>query len=75
MDIDMPVMNGYEATQLITQVFKENNISSLECPIIACSAYVNPEDKQKAFESGMLDYITKPIMLGTLDKVFTHWFV
>ncbi|KAL4461902.1 hypothetical protein ABPG72_001603 [Tetrahymena utriculariae] len=75
MDIDMPVMNGYETTQLITQVFKENLISSFECPIIACSAYVNPEDKQKAFESGMLDYVTKPIMLGTLDKVFTNWFV
>lgn len=75
MDIDMPIMNGYESTQLISKFLKQNKVSKFDLPIVACSAYVSSEDRETAFKSGMLDYIVKPIMLGTLDKVFSHWFV
>ncbi len=53
MDIMMPVMDGYEATEKIRSVDKD-------IPIIAMSANAFIEDKLKAKEIGMNDYITKP---------------
>ncbi len=54
MDINMPIMNGYKATRLI----KEFNPS---IPIIAQTAYAISGDRERAIESGCIDYIAKPI--------------
>ncbi|NWJ52384.1 MAG: response regulator [Bacteroidetes bacterium] len=54
MDIKMPLLDGYEATKQI-RVFKPN------LPIIAQTAYSTDNDKNRAFESGCSDFITKPI--------------
>ncbi|MGI1678779.1 MAG: response regulator [Cellvibrionaceae bacterium] len=56
MDIDMPILDGYEATALI----KQNPIST-DLPIIALTAHNTPEDKEKCLEIGMSQYLTKPI--------------
>lgn len=58
MDIQMPNMDGYKATHCIRHLsqFEKANI-----PIIAMSANAFEEDKKKAFDAKMNDYITKPI--------------
>ncbi len=68
MDIQMPVMDGKEATKRIRQ---EGN---KDIPIIGLSANAMKQDFEKAIESGMNEYLTKPIkrsdLLNTLKKYF-----
>ncbi len=66
MDIQMPIMDGYEAA---TRVRKE---LGLNIPMIAMTAHVLPTEKQKCIQAGMNDYISKPIdetvFIGMLEK-------
>ncbi len=70
MDVQMPVMNGYEATRAIRKL--ENKELS-KIPIIAMTANAFEEDRQEALRSGMNGHIAKPIDIGilfeTLDEV------
>jgi CheY-like chemotaxis protein len=61
MDMEMPVMNGYQATAIIRQQLK-NNI-----PIIALTAHTLPGEMEKCLQLGMNDYIVKPI---NADQLF-----
>lgn len=61
MDVQMPIMNGLEASQLI----KKEQFQPL-LTIIGLSANVFDEDRKKALESGMDDYLTKPISMDAL---------
>lgn len=54
MDIQMPVMNGMEATKHIREDFKN------DIPIIALTANAFPEDRKRVFEGGMNGFVTKP---------------
>jgi signal transduction histidine kinase/CheY-like chemotaxis protein len=68
MDIQMPEMNGYEATSIIIQRRKE------ERPvIIAMTANAMRGDREKCIESGMDDYITKPLRVDDLIKMIEFW--
>ncbi|KAL4438350.1 hypothetical protein ABPG74_009773 [Tetrahymena malaccensis] len=67
MDIDMPQMNGYETTLEIFNFF--NQINEKCCPISACTAYVQEEEKKKAFSTGMSYYLTKPVLSEKLLKI------
>lgn len=60
MDLQMPVMDGYQATRLIRQTLK------LNLPIMAMTAHSLPGEKEKCLEAGMNDYITKPFKSGDL---------
>ncbi len=66
MDIKMPVLNGLEATRHILKMKKD-------VPVVAQTAYVTVEDKQKALEAGCVDFITKPVkekhMRSLLEKL------
>jgi signal transduction histidine kinase/CheY-like chemotaxis protein len=62
MDIQMPVMNGYQAIEKIKQL-------KLELPVVAMTAYVMPGDKEKCLAAGMDDYIAKPISEVQLQQV------
>jgi len=66
MDIQMPNMNGYESSEAIRKLDK--NI-----PIIALSANVKKEDKEKAIDAGMNDYLTKPIELEELYYILIKY--
>ena len=61
MDIQMPVMDGYEATQYIRETLGLKDI-----PIIAVSANVLPKDIQKSLRSGMDAHIAKPLRVDVL---------
>lgn len=63
MDIQMPNMNGYLATQKIRSIPEKNTI-----PIIAMSANAFDEDKKKALKVGMDGYISKPIDMEKLQS-------
>ena len=69
MDIDMPRMNGYEATRAIRNL---PNPRARKIPILALTANAFAEDKQKAIEAGMNAHIAKPIdrqsLIDTLGK-------
>jgi two-component system sensor histidine kinase/response regulator len=66
MDLQMPVMDGFEATALIKQKHPD-------VPVIALTADAMPETHNKAFEAGMTDYLTKPFIPETLfEKVVKH---
>lgn len=70
MDVQMPEMNGYEATKAIREM-KDSTKSSI--PIIAMTANAFEEDKQQALKCGMNGHIAKPIdvktLFDTLDKI------
>ena len=69
MDIQMPHMDGYEATKIIRAL----NGPRSRIPIIAMTANAFEEDRQRAFEAGMDGHIAKPIsinvLFATLDEV------
>ena len=65
MDMEMPVMNGYEATTVIRKELK-NNI-----PIIAMTAHAMAGEKERCLSLGMNDYISKPINANLLfEKIY-----
>ena len=70
MDVQMPVMNGYEATRAIRKL-KDTQLASI--PILAMTANAFEEDKQEALRSGMNGHIAKPInidnLMNTLKRV------
>lgn len=68
MDIQMPVMNGYDATVEIRKIPKAENI-----PIIALTAGTVIGEKEKCIEYGMNDYIPKPIDKQLLIRLMNQW--
>jgi len=67
MDIQMPVMDGVEATHTILEYEKENNLKHI--PIVALTANVAVGDKEKYLSEGMDDYATKPVEIDRLKAL------
>ncbi len=70
MDVMMPIMNGYEATQMIRSSSRED---AKTIPIIAMTANAFAEDKQKAIETGMNDHISKPIDAKRVVQIISKY--
>lgn len=66
MDLQMPIMSGYEATAIIREHDKS-------IPIIALTAAAMVEDREKVLEAGMNDHLSKPIDADDLYKRIAHW--
>ena len=69
MDIQMPNMDGYKATHCIRHLSQPEKAN---IPIIAMSANAFEEDKKKAFDVKMNDYITQPIDFQKMEEVLKH---
>ena len=65
MDIQMPVLNGFETTEII----RNGDESIKHIPIIAMTAYAMREDKDKCIQMGMNDYISKPFDTEDLYRI------
>jgi two-component system, sensor histidine kinase len=69
MDIQMPEMDGFEATKQILQMFPKD-----KCPrIIAMTAAVMKGDKEKCLDAGMVDYIPKPVLPEAVQSAIEKW--
>ncbi|HEY9647839.1 MAG TPA: response regulator, partial [Chroococcidiopsis sp.] len=77
MDCQMPVMDGYNATLAIRQLEEQRqaNQQANQRPavIIAMTANVLPEDRDRALAVGMNDYLPKPVSQETLAAVLVRW--
>lgn len=65
MDLQMPVMNGFDATRAIRDM-------GLAVPIIAVSANSFTEDRDKAYAAGMSDFIPKPVDMSHLNEILEN---
>ncbi len=68
MDIEMPVLNGIDATKAIKEALGEQ-----APPIIALTAHSMDGDRERFMEAGMVDYITKPIDLNRLKELLSQF--
>lgn len=70
MDLQMPLLNGYDTA---TQIRNQRGIDSETMPVIALTAHALPEEIAKCFESGMDDFMTKPIEFIELAAKMDEW--
>ena len=68
MDIQMPVMDGYEATRRIRQELGRHSL-----PILAMTAHAVSEERDKCFRMGMDDHIAKPVSRRSLFAALNRW--
>lgn len=69
MDVQMPHMNGYDATQYIRALPDKHS----EIPIIAMTANAFEEDKKKAFAAGMNAHLAKPFQIDALYDIMREF--
>jgi two-component system sensor histidine kinase/response regulator len=69
MDVQMPEMDGFEATKLIREEEKD---SGTHLPIIALTAHAMQDDKDRCLACGMDGYVTKPVKLGELFSIIEN---
>ena len=70
MDVQMPVMDGYEASRAI----REAEDADSHIPIIALTAGVVQGERERCLDAGMDDYVSKPVDLKRLGEALSKWF-
>ena len=69
VDLQMPVMNGLDATKQIREYPNPNQ----QTPIIAISAYISKEDEKNLLASGINEFLIKPVDSKTLERIIAKW--
>jgi PAS domain S-box-containing protein len=70
MDCQMPVMDGYTATERIRRL---EEARKGRIPIVAVTANAMPEERKRCFEAGMDEYLSKPVKLEMLRQTLENW--
>jgi PAS domain S-box-containing protein len=70
MDCQMPVLDGYQATQALREREKANGRHTI---VIALTAHALASDREKCLASGMDDYLSKPVSIDKLGATLEHW--
>ncbi len=68
----MPMMDGYEAARMIRQKEQEQGVKQ-PVIIIAMTANAMAEDRERCLQSGMNDYLSKPLRTAQLTEMLQHW--
>ena len=68
MDLSMPMMDGWIATEKLKQHPQVKDIA-----IIALTAHALPDDRKRAFDAGVNEYITKPMDLEEFVEIIEEW--
>jgi len=71
MDCQMPIMDGYDATEAIRR--GDAGSENADIPIIAMTANAMIGDKEKCLEAGMNDYLSKPVDVDQFESVLRQW--
>jgi CheY-like chemotaxis protein len=69
MDVQMPIMDGFEATELIRKTEKGN----ARTPVIAVTAHAMTGDREKCMAAGMNDYISKPVRKSRIIEILEKY--
>lgn len=75
MDMQMPILDGYEAIRMIRSLEKKNNLP--KTPVLALTAYALQEDIKRSLEAGCDDHLSKPIkkkdLISKLGTILLEW--
>jgi CheY-like chemotaxis protein/HPt (histidine-containing phosphotransfer) domain-containing protein len=71
MDVQMPVMDGFETTRQIRS--PNSAVRNHQIPIIAMTAHALKGDRERCLESGMNDYVSKPLSAHDLSEALARW--
>ncbi len=71
MDIQMPVMDGHEATRQIRA--PGSTVLNPKVPVVAITAHALPGDREKCIDAGMNDYVKKPVTQKALSEMLGKW--
>lgn len=72
MDVQMPVLDGFGATEKIRNG-SQSGVFDPNIPIVAMTAHAMQGDREKCLEKGMNDYISKPIDPAKLEEIISRW--
>ncbi|KAM3137230.1 hypothetical protein pb186bvf_010600 [Paramecium bursaria] len=66
MDIDMPVMDGLQATKVLVDLMNKQQIAAI--PIVGCTAHEDIDTHQSCYDAGMVNVVTKPVLPRNLQN-------
>ena len=72
MDVQMPEMDGFEATAAIRKLSTDDATRGLDVPIIALTAHALKKDREICLQAGMDDYLSKPVHREELYSVIDY---